>query len=41
MLNERITKELYQNQKTLSNSERSSCSCSTPLIDYYSKAKLS
>ena len=36
MLNERITKELYQTQKTLLDSERSSYSYSTPLLDYYS-----
>jgi hypothetical protein len=41
MLNERITKELYQIQKTLSGAKRSSDSHSTPLLDYYSIAKLS
>ena len=35
MQNERITKELYQTQKTLSDSEKLH-SCSTPLLDYYS-----
>ena len=38
MLNERITKDLYQTQKTLLDSERSSYSCSTPLLDLYSIA---
>jgi hypothetical protein len=41
MPNERITKELYQNEKTLLDAERSSDSHSTPLHDYYSIAKLS
>jgi hypothetical protein len=41
MLNERIIKELYQTQKTLSGAERSFNSHTTPLLDYYSNAKLS
>ena len=41
MLNERITKELYQTQKTLLDSERSSALTLIPLLDYYSKAKIS
>ena len=40
MLNEIITKELYQTQKTLLDSERSSALALLPLLDYYSKAKL-
>jgi hypothetical protein len=40
MLTERITKELYQTQKTLPGAERSFNSHSIPLLYYYSNAKL-
>ena len=39
MENERITKELYQTQKTLLESKKLH-SCSTPLLHYYSIAKV-
>jgi hypothetical protein len=40
MQKERITKELYQTQKTLPDSKKLR-SCSIPLLNYYSIAKLS
>ena len=36
-----LQKELYQTQKTLSDSERSSTLALLPLLDYYSRAMLS
>ena len=41
MLNKRITKELYQTQKTFPDSEESSALALLPLLSYYSRATLS